>query len=47
MIEFENIRLQLEHLRLYPLVANAENAGKIKLHGLFYNLETGELSKIA
>ena len=46
-IEFENIRLQLEHLRLYPLVANAENAGRVKLHGLFYNLETGELSKIA
>lgn len=46
-IEFENIRLQLEHLRLYPIVANAEEAGRIKLHGLFYNLETGELSKIA
>ena len=46
-IEYENIRLQLEHLRLYPLVANAEKEGKIQVHGLFYNLETGELSKIA
>ncbi len=46
-IEIENIRLQLEHLRLYPLVSNAEKEGKIQLHGLFYNLETGELSKIA
>ena len=46
-IEYENIRLQLEHLRLYPLVANAEKEGKIQVHGLFYNLETGELIKIA
>ncbi|HJJ48585.1 MAG TPA: carbonic anhydrase [Methanocorpusculum sp.] len=46
-IEFENIRLQLEHLRGYPLVAAAEAKGCIKVHGLFYNLETGELSKIA
>lgn len=46
-IELENIRLQLEHLRMYPLVFNAEKEGSIQLHGLFYNLETGELSKIA
>lgn len=46
-IEFENIRLQLEHLRAYPLVASAEEKGCIGIHGLFYNLETGELSKIA
>lgn len=46
-IELENIRLQLEHLRQYPLVETAEKDGSIQLHGLFYNLETGELSKIA
>ena len=46
-IEFENIRLQLEHLRGYPIAAEAEASGKIKIHGVFYNLETGELTKIA
>ncbi|HJJ30870.1 MAG TPA: carbonic anhydrase [Methanocorpusculum sp.] len=46
-IELENICLQIEHLRQYPLVENAEKDGTIHLHGLFYNLETGELSKIA
>lgn len=45
-IELENIRLQLEHLREYPMVAQAEKAGTIELHGLFYDLETGVLSKV-
>lgn len=45
-IELENIRLQIEHLRMYPLVESTEKSGEIALHGLFYNLETGILEKI-
>lgn len=46
-IELENIRLQMEHLRMYPLVSEAEKAGKIAIHGLYYSLENGSLEKIA
>ncbi|NYT05581.1 MAG: carbonic anhydrase [Methanomicrobiales archaeon] len=46
LIEFENIKLQLEHLRAYPLVKKAEDEGRIALHGLYYDLETGKLSKV-
>jgi carbonic anhydrase len=45
-IELENIRLQMEHLRNYPLVRNAEKEGKIALHGLYYDPETGKLTKV-
>jgi len=46
-IEYENVRLQLEHLRTYPLVYTAEKEGTLEVHGLYYNLNTGVLSKIA
>ena len=46
-IEIENIRLQMEHLRTYPLVTEAEKNGKLEVHGLYYDLNTGVLSKIA
>lgn len=46
MIEQENIRLQIEHLKTYPLVKNALKEKKVQIHGLYYNLENGELSKI-
>jgi carbonic anhydrase len=46
-IEFENIRLQLEHLRSYAFVAEKEKNRELAVHGLYYNLGTGELSKIA
>ncbi|MDO5845073.1 MAG: carbonic anhydrase [Methanocorpusculum sp.] len=45
-IEFENIRVQIEHLRQYPLVYLAEEKKEIEVHGLFYDLATGKLSKI-
>ncbi len=45
-IELENIRLQMEHLRNYPLVRKAEEEGKIGLHGLYWDMESGKLSKI-
>jgi carbonic anhydrase len=46
MIEQENIRLQVEHLRTYPLVKKALKQGSITIHGLYYNLEDGTLTRI-
>jgi carbonic anhydrase len=46
MIEEENVRLQIEHLKKYPLVKNALTKNQIRIHGLSYNLETGELTRI-
>ncbi len=47
MIEKENIMLQIEHLKNYPIVKEALLEKKIQVHGLYYNLETGELTKVA
>ena len=46
MIEQENVRLQIEHLRTYPIVAKAEKEKKIQIHGMYYDLENGALTKI-
>jgi carbonic anhydrase len=46
MIEIENMRIQLENLRTYDFIKKAEEEGTIALHGLYYDLETGEVSKI-
>lgn len=46
MIEIENMRIQLEHLRSYEFIKTAEDEGKIALHGLYYDLETGEVSRV-
>ncbi len=46
MIELENVRLQIEHLKRYPLVARALERDEIALHGLYYDLETGQLSVV-
>lgn len=46
MIEQENVRLQIEHLKTYPLVKEALAKKSIQVHGLYYDLETGMLTKI-
>jgi len=46
MIEEENVRLQIEHLKTYPLVREAINKKQVLVHGLYYDLETGALTKI-
>jgi carbonic anhydrase len=46
MIEQENVRLQIEHLRTYPIVKDALKEKRIEIHGLYYDLETGALSKV-
>lgn len=42
----ENVRLQLEHLRQFPLVRDAEADGRIRLHGLYFDIASGELSAV-
>jgi carbonic anhydrase len=39
----ENVLLQLDHLRSHPSVAAGLKEGNIKLHGLIYNIGTGEV----
>ncbi|HUU76590.1 MAG TPA: carbonic anhydrase [Methanoregulaceae archaeon] len=46
-IQLENIRLQIEHLNTYPLIKSALQDKRIEIHGLYYDLATGTLSKIA
>lgn len=46
MIEEENVRLQIEHLKMYPVVKSALEEKKIEISGLYYNLDNGELSRI-
>jgi carbonic anhydrase len=46
MIEQENVRLQIEHLKTYQIIKNALKTKQIEIHGLYYDLETGALSKI-
>lgn len=38
-----NVLVQLDHLRTYPGVADAENQGKLCLYGWFYRFETGQV----
>jgi carbonic anhydrase len=46
MIEQENVRLQIEHLKTYPLIKTALKEKLIEVHGLYYDLENGALTKI-
>ncbi|HVP94217.1 MAG TPA: carbonic anhydrase [Methanoregulaceae archaeon] len=45
-IELENVRLQIEHLLTYPSVRQAVAEGRIQVHGLYYDLATGTLSRV-
>jgi carbonic anhydrase len=47
MIEEENVKIQLKNLRSYPIVRDAEKEGKVTVHGLYFDLETGKLDQIA
>lgn len=38
-----NVLVQLEHLRSYPFIAEAESAGTLELYGCFYRFEAGEI----
>jgi carbonic anhydrase len=45
-IELENVRLLIEHLMTYPSVQQAVREGRIEVHGLYYDLKTGGLSRV-
>jgi len=42
-LEQAGVRLSLHNLRTYPFVADAEEAGKIKLHGAIFDIGDGTL----
>jgi carbonic anhydrase len=46
MIELENVRLQIAHLRTYPLVRKAEAEGRIRVHGLYFDLDSGRVTRV-
>jgi carbonic anhydrase len=46
LIEQENVRLQIEHLKTYPIIRQALQDEKIEIHGLYYDLHTGALTKV-
>jgi carbonic anhydrase len=46
MIELENVRLQIAHLRTYPLVRRAEAEGTIRVHGLYFDLDSGRVTRV-
>lgn len=45
-IEIENIRAQIDNLMNYEMVADAVNAHKLSVHGMYYDLSTGKLEKV-
>ena len=45
-LEKENIRLQLKHLRNYPVIRAALAEKKISVAGLYYDMATGIVSQI-
>ncbi len=46
LIEQENVRLQLEHLSTYPLLKKAVDEKRVEVHGLYYDLATGALTRV-
>jgi carbonic anhydrase len=36
--------VQLNHLRTYPAVTEAEERGALRLHGCYYRIESGEVT---
>jgi len=46
MIELENVRLQIAHLKTYPLVRRGEAEGTIRVHGLYFDLDSGRVTRV-
>ena len=42
-LEIENVKLQLANLRTYPVVKETEDAGKLRVVGLYYRMSTANL----
>ena len=43
-LEQEGIKSSIKNLRTFPFVADAENRGKLSLHGAYFDISTGTLS---
>lgn len=43
-LEQEGIKYSIKNLRTFPFVADAENRGKLSLHGAYFDISTGTLS---
>jgi carbonic anhydrase len=39
-----NVMVQLNHLRTYPAVTEAEARGELRIHACYYRIETGEVT---
>jgi carbonic anhydrase len=46
LIEMENIRLQMEHLKAHPLVKNTIRERPVYFHCLYFDLMTGKLTRV-
>jgi carbonic anhydrase len=46
LIEKENVRLQIEHLHTYPLLKKAVGEKRVDVHGLYYDLGDGSLTRV-
>jgi len=45
-LEIENIKHQIENLKKYYMVRDAIDAGRLDVHGMYYDLDTGLLKKV-
>jgi carbonic anhydrase len=45
-IEKENVKLQIEHLHTYPLLKKAVEEKRVEVHGLYYDLGDGSLTRV-
>jgi carbonic anhydrase len=43
-LEKEGVKTSIKHLRTFPFVADAENKGRLAIHGAYFDIATGTLS---
>ena len=43
-LEKEGVKTSIMHLRTFPFIADAENRGKLSLHGAYFDIASGTLS---
>ena len=43
-LEKEGIKTSIRHLRTFPFISDAENKGRLALHGAYFDIATGTLS---
>ena len=46
LCEMANVRVGLANLRTFPWIAEREAAGKMQLHGLYFDITTGDLFRL-